>query len=103
MTLGHTVCSTVASSPVDARQEDREMSRREFLATGAAGAAGMAAGAFADWQPSPRYPDPRILIIDPTFAKFRLATAKVERLATGFRWCEGPVWFGDGRFLLWSD
>jgi gluconolactonase len=19
------------------------------------------------------------------------------------RWCEGPVWFGDGRYLLWSD
>jgi gluconolactonase len=27
----------------------------------------------------------------------------VERLATGCRWAEGPVWFGDGRFLLWSD
>ena len=29
--------------------------------------------------------------------------AAVERLATGFRWAEGPVWFGDGRYLLWSD
>src|SRR3712207_1031379 len=29
--------------------------------------------------------------------------AAVERLATGCRWCEGPVWFGDGRYLLWSD
>jgi gluconolactonase len=29
--------------------------------------------------------------------------AAVERLATGMRWCEGPVWFGDGRYLLWSD
>lgn len=27
----------------------------------------------------------------------------MERLATGFRWAEGPVWFGDGRYLLWSD
>jgi gluconolactonase len=27
----------------------------------------------------------------------------VERIATGCRWAEGPVWFGDGRFLLWSD
>ena len=24
-------------------------------------------------------------------------------LATGFRWSEGPVWFGDGRYVLWSD
>jgi gluconolactonase len=27
----------------------------------------------------------------------------VERLATGLRWGEGPVWFGDGRYLLVSD
>src|SRR4029450_1846007 len=27
----------------------------------------------------------------------------VERLATGCRWAEGPVYFGDGRYLLWSD
>nr|WP_255564171.1 SMP-30/gluconolactonase/LRE family protein [Mameliella sp. CS4] len=29
--------------------------------------------------------------------------AGVERLATGLRWAEGPVWFGDARHLLWSD
>src|SRR5215467_1433070 len=50
-----------------------------------------------------RYPDPAIHIIDQSFAKYRIANAGVERLATGFRWCEGPVWFGDGRYLLWSD
>ena len=27
----------------------------------------------------------------------------MERLATGLRWAEGPVWFGDGRYLLCSD
>ncbi len=55
------------------------------------------------WQPSTRYPDPAIRILDPGFAKYRLAQASVERLYTGCRWAEGPVWFGDGRFLLWSD
>jgi gluconolactonase len=35
--------------------------------------------------------------------KYRLSLAKVERIATGMRWSEGPVWFGDGRYLLWSD
>jgi gluconolactonase len=44
-----------------------------------------------------------VKVLDPSFAKYRLNAAKVERLATGFRWCEGPVWFGDGRYLLWSD
>src|SRR5262249_14708382 len=38
-----------------------------------------------------------------SFAKYRLANAGVERLATGMRWCEGPVYFGDARCLLWSD
>jgi len=56
------------------------------------------------WGPSPvRYPDPAIQVLDPSFAKYRVFNAAVERLATGFRWSEGPVWFGDGRFLLWSD
>jgi gluconolactonase len=50
-----------------------------------------------------RYPDPAVHVIDPSFAKHRINNAAVERLATGFRWAEGPVWFGDGRYLLWSD
>jgi gluconolactonase len=50
-----------------------------------------------------RYPDPAVQIVDPSFAKYRVNNAAVECLATGFRWCEGPVWFGDGRYLLWSD
>ena len=53
--------------------------------------------------PIQSYPDPAVQILDPSFAKYRLKLAAVERLATGFRWCEGPVWFGDGRYLLWSD
>jgi gluconolactonase len=56
------------------------------------------------YRPNPvRYPDPAVQIVDASFAKYRLSLAAVERLATGFRWAEGPVWFGDGRFLLWSD
>jgi gluconolactonase len=55
------------------------------------------------WEPSERYPDPHVRILDPSFAPYRLALASVERLATGCRWSEGPVWFGDGRYLLWSD
>src|SRR6201986_3654562 len=55
------------------------------------------------WQPNARYPDPAIEILDLSFLKYRLRSASVERLATGTRWGEGPVWFGDGRYLLWSD
>jgi gluconolactonase len=27
----------------------------------------------------------------------------VLNVSRGMRWAEGPVWFGDGRYLLWSD
>jgi gluconolactonase len=78
--------------------------RRDFLAAGAVAAAvGLAPRALAQWQPSERYPDPRVRVLDPSFNRYRIALAKIERLGTGFRWCEGPVWFGDGRYLLWSD
>ncbi len=80
------------------------MNRRNFLASGAAlGALATLPRAFADWQPSPRYPDPLVRALDPSFARYRLANAKIERLATGLRWSEGPVWIGDARCLLWSD
>ena len=55
------------------------------------------------WQPSQRYPDPAVQVLDQSFAKYRLNLAAVERIAHGLRWAEGPVWFGDGRYLLWSD
>jgi gluconolactonase len=85
------------------------VSRRAFLATTSTVMAAAAAPVFAlgetagQWQESQRYPDPRIEILDPSFAPYRINSAKVERLATGMRWAEGPVWFGDGRYLLWSD
>jgi len=80
------------------------MNRRKFLSTGAAFAAlATVPRALAEWQPSQRYPDPLIKILDPGFSKYRIGIAKVEKIASGQRWAEGPVWFGDGRYLLWSD
>jgi gluconolactonase len=49
------------------------------------------------------YPDPAVEVLDPRFAKYKVNNATVERLYTGTRWAEGPVWFGDGRYLLFSD
>jgi len=42
-------------------------------------------------------------IHDPRFAAFVLPNAPLETLGEGFRWCEGPVWFGDRDELLFSD
>src|SRR3954453_9198043 len=55
------------------------------------------------WQPATYYPDPAIHAVDPRFEKYWLKLSAVERLATGLRWAEGPVWVGDGRYLLCSD
>lgn len=53
--------------------------------------------------PSSRFPDPAVEVLHADFLPLRLYAGTVERLVTGLRWAEGPVWFGDGRFLLVSD
>jgi gluconolactonase len=50
-----------------------------------------------------RYPDTAVVTLDPRFSNYRVYNAAVERIWTGARWAEGPVWFGDGRYLLFSD
>ena len=81
-----------------------EMTRRKmFAATSAAALTTFTRSALGGWEPSERYPDPAIKSLDPSFNRYRLFNASIERLATGMRWCEGPVYFGDGRCLIWSD
>jgi gluconolactonase len=55
------------------------------------------------FEPNSRLPDPRIRVLDESFVSLRLLSGTVEQVATGFYWAEGPQWFGDGRFLLFSD
>jgi gluconolactonase len=57
---------------------------------------------------SQRYPDPNVFILDPSFAKYRIYSSSIERLGTGMRWAEGPVYFpseakGGAGYLLCSD
>ena len=52
--------------------------------------------------PDTRYPDPRIERLDPRFV-YKQGNAAIERIATGFRWAEGPVYFRDGGYLIFSD
>jgi gluconolactonase len=57
-----------------------------------------------------RYPDPHVeSLVKPKgafgasgFPAFA-GTMAVERVATGFRWAEGPVYFPAGRYVLFSD
>lgn len=42
-------------------------------------------------------------VIEPEFEALFVGHVRVERLWTGARWSEGPVWNAAGRYLLWSD
>jgi gluconolactonase len=55
------------------------------------------------FAPSTRLPDGAFEILSSAGRELRLFSACVEQIATGLRWAEGPVWFGDGRYLLVSD
>src|SRR4051812_32302161 len=50
-----------------------------------------------------RFPGPAVEIVDERFRSLVVGHEVVERLWSGGRWLEGPVWFGDGRYLLFSD
>jgi gluconolactonase len=60
--------------------------------------------------PGSRYPDshleslkkPKVSFGPTDFPAFA-GTMAVERVATGFRWAEGPVYFAAGRYVLFSD
>ena len=52
---------------------------------------------------SVRYPDPNIVVLDARFQRLVVPIAAVERVATGFRFTEGPAYYGDGRYLVFSD
>jgi gluconolactonase len=85
-------------------------SRRRFLRTSAAAAAGAVLApsllrAARDWsgQDPVRYPDPDIVALDGRFNRYKLGNTGIQRLHTGTLWAEGPAWNGVGRYLLWSD
>ena len=104
----------------------RSLLRRSLLA-GSAGLAGAAAltrsAAFAqpkaeagtpqsvisipprDWTPGHPsiYPDPDVIVVDPSFIQLRRAQGAIYRVWTGALWAEGPTWSNQGQFLVFSD
>lgn len=87
-------------------------SRRELIAGLTAGLAGLSVfSAHAqstserDWSSKEpiRYPDPNVVPLEKEFSKYRITSAQIERVCTGFRWAEGPAWNGAGNYLVWSD
>ncbi len=93
-----------ASQSATAADQGRRVFLKKSLVVSAAAAALGNLPGLAQAEPlSQRYPDPLINILDPSFMDLRIFNASVEKLATGLRWAEGPVWVGDGRYLLVSD
>ena len=84
------------------------MQRRQLLtATAAVATATLASRARAERLPlgdlpGTRYPDPRVEAVDKSF-KGKVGNAAIERIATGFRWAEGPVYLRATGELIWSD
>jgi gluconolactonase len=98
---------------MDASSNRSSVSRRNFLSTGmTAAAAGLAALSRASAksqdlfssQPT-RYPDPRIVVLDKKFAKYKIGNTVVQRLYYDptMLWAEGCAWNAVGKYLLWSD
>jgi gluconolactonase len=58
-----------------------------------------------DWSPGRPsiYPDPDVLVIDPSFRTVAPGNAAVRRLWTGAQWAEGPAWSSQGQYLVFSD
>lgn len=44
-----------------------------------------------------------IISLDPRFDQLVPRDAKVEKIADGFNWVEGPIWHKQGGYLLFSD
>ena len=55
------------------------------------------------FKPQPAENAVRSTRLDSGGRRDRAATARVEKLATGFLFTEGPVWVRDGGYLLFSD
>jgi gluconolactonase len=56
-----------------------------------------------DAQESSAFSKPAIERLDPALDKLIDVNAKIEILAEGYDWSEGPVWVKNGSFLLFSD
>jgi gluconolactonase len=96
----------------DNMSQTNTASRRRFLqVTTATGLSSLSAVALAqafDFKPNQRYPDPSVLVLDPSFTKYRIYSSTVEQVGTGMRWAEGPAYFpgkkaGEPGYLICSD
>ena len=96
-----------ADSPGHASERSLSLNRRSFmsLAAAAATAVTVRADEYGENAAPVRYPDPRIITLDPRFAGLKLGNTPIQRLyhSKQMLWAEGPAWNAVGRYLVWSD
>ena len=67
-------------------QDETNNTRRGFLkaalGTGLAAVGGIAGAQSFEFKPNQRYPDPAVLILDPSFTKYRIYSSTIEQVAT---------------------
>jgi gluconolactonase len=96
-----------------------DLTRRGLIAGAAIAAPGMAlAQTKAQFGPEPNvltgrdfgrhappsvYPDPDILILDPSANGLFVGHSFIKRVRTGFQWAEGPAWSNMGQYVVFSD
>ncbi len=58
---------------------------------------------FGPNAPPIRYPEPDVIVLNPKFEQYKIASAPIQRLHTGMLWAEGPAWNAGGQYLVLSD
>ena len=55
------------------------------------------------FAPPVMFPDPDVLVIDPSFKQYLVGLDAIHRIRTRFQWAEGPAWSGEGQYAVFSD
>lgn len=63
----------------------------------------LAMGCETDRQPTSYPAVGRVTAYDPAFHSIVPANARIEKIAEGFTWSEGPAWIREGGYLLFTD
>jgi len=66
-------------------------------------AGGCQSGPKADHRPTGARTIGKLERLDPRFDQLIAPDTKIEKLAEGFAWSEGPIWIKDGGYLVFSD
>lgn len=53
--------------------------------------------------PPASFPDPDVIVLDPSFNGVNQGHGAIKRIGTGYQWAEGPAWSGEGQYVVFSD